>query len=38
MGDLYQEKLEWFLDKTNNFRSKYFFNRVAAADFYRADL
>lgn len=35
MGDLYQEKLEWFLDKTNNFRSNYFFNRVAAADFYR---
>lgn len=35
MSDLYQEKLEWFYDSTNNFREKYFFKRTAAANFYR---
>ena len=35
MSDLYQEKLEWFYDSTNNFREKYFLKRTAAADFYR---
>lgn len=35
MSDLYQEKLEWFYDSSNNFREKYFLKRTAAADFYR---
>ena len=35
MSDLYQEKLEWFYDSSNNFREKYFLKKTAAADFYR---
>ena len=34
--DLYHEKLEWFFDEINNFKTDYLgFKRTAAADFYR---